>query len=64
MVTLNDKNLLEETIIQLLLERGPEKSICSSEVVRMLNPNDWRYKMKDVRSAVRSLVLKNIIVIT
>lgn len=37
-------NAIKSTIMQ----RGPEKSTCPSEIARMLFPDDWRAHMKDV----------------
>lgn len=56
--------LLEETIVQLLFERERGKTICPSEVVRLLYPENWQDKMEDVRRAARRLVHKNVIMIT
>lgn len=61
---MKDDKLLEETIMKLLRERGKDKSICPSEVVRHLYPDDWNDKMEDVRRVARNLVQKNLIVIT
>lgn len=55
---------IEEKIMELLLERGPSKTICPSEVARALFPEDWREHMEEVRSVARALVKKDLIAIT
>ena len=60
----DDNTILEMAIMEILMERGEGKSICPSEVVRRLYPENWRDKMTDVRQAARELVKKQIIVIT
>jgi hypothetical protein len=61
---MSDHKILEETILEMLLERGEGKSICPSEVVRRLYPLNWREKMDDVRTVARELVAKDKIEIT
>ena len=56
--------IIESTIIEMLLERGVGKSICPSEVVRRLYPENWREKMDAVRSVAKELVEKKLIEIT
>ena len=56
---MNDHKILENTILEMLLERGEGKSICPSEVVRRLYPLYWKEKMDDVRTAARELVAEN-----
>ncbi len=55
---------LENEILSLLIERGPQKTICPSEVVRKLFPDNWHDKMEEVRRAARRLVHKKSIIIT
>lgn len=55
---------MEEAIIKLLLTRGPEKTICPSEVVRSLYPSKWRDKMKSVRKIAGLMAEEDLIVIT
>ena len=47
-----------EAILQLLAERGPEKTICPSEAARLLvgEDGDWRGRMDDVHAAVQVLI--------
>ena len=48
---------LEEAIIDLLDERGPDKTICPSDAARVLGPaNGWRDLMEPVREAAARLV--------
>ena len=47
-----DDATIRETILALLLERGPGKTICPSEAARALGGKDekiWRHLMKPVR---------------
>lgn len=64
MKSYNEDLEIEDTVIKLLLVRGPGKTICPSEVVRLLYPENWRDKMVTVRRVARVLVQENIIVIT
>ena len=64
MITNDESQALEEVIIKLLLTRDPGKSICPSEVVRILFPLDWRTKMSHVRLVAGKLMEENVLVIT
>lgn len=55
---------LEEEIIKLLIERGRTKSICPSEIARLIDPDDFKKHMEDIRCAGRRLVLQDKILIT
>ena len=48
---------IEAKILQLVRERGPEKSVCPSEVARALCPDEaaWRALMTDVRAVAADL---------
>ena len=47
---------MEETILELLDDRGPEKTICPSEVARaMAGGRDFRPYMEPVREAADRL---------
>ena len=48
--------LIESTILALTAERGPDKSICPSEVARSLQPANWQPLMTPVRQAAIRLV--------
>ena len=60
----NKNNIIESTIMEMLIERGVGKSICPSEVVRRLYPENWREKMDLIRSVAKDLVEKKLIEIT
>ena len=42
---------IESAILELTAARGPEKSICPSEVARALKPDSWQSLMAPVRQA-------------
>lgn len=44
------------TARSLLRQRGPEKTICPSDVARIVGGNDWRKHMPAVRAALVELV--------
>jgi hypothetical protein len=46
---------LHDLILRMTAARGPEKSICPSEVARALHA-DWQPHMKQVRAAAVALV--------
>ncbi len=54
----------EDAILQLLQERGPEKSICPSEAARRLDAEDFRLQMEKVRKAGRRLHDRGMIEVT
>lgn len=60
----NQNQIIESKIMEILTERGFGKSICPSEIVRRLYPEDWRDKMDLVRAVARELVEKKLIEIT
>ena len=50
---------LEEALLRLLQERGPNKTICPSELARQrYGEGEWRAQMETVRMAARRLVVK------
>ncbi len=55
---------LEEEILTLLSERGAGKTICPSEVARLLHPDDWQQWMERTHAAGRRLVAQGKVVIT
>lgn len=55
---------LHQHILTLLRRRDPGKTICPSEVVRDLYPDDWRAHMDAVRAAARDLVDEGVLDIT
>ena len=59
-----DDHQIEELICQLTDERGPEKSICPSEVARLLSDTNWRELMPDIRRVHKDHVQRGQIVAT
>lgn len=45
-----DAETIRQCLLDLVQQRGPEKSICPSEVARSLDPENWRSLMPQVRS--------------
>jgi hypothetical protein len=45
-------------------QRGPDKTICPSEVARVLFPNSWRKHMGEVRAAAIDLHKQGNVVVT
>lgn len=54
---------LEALILQLLRERGEDKTICPSEVARALDPTNWRARMQEVRTEAARLAAAGVIVV-
>jgi hypothetical protein len=52
------------SILSLVHRRGPDKSICPSEVARALFPGDWRRQMQAVRDVAWALVAERKLVVT
>jgi hypothetical protein len=50
--------------LSLVHRRGPDKSICPSEVARSLFPGDWRRQMQAVRDVAWALVAERKLVVT
>ena len=48
-------NLITETILTMATQRGPEKTICPSDVARVLFPINWRKQMENVRQEAITL---------
>ncbi|HEU4841613.1 MAG TPA: DUF3253 domain-containing protein [Ilumatobacteraceae bacterium] len=48
----------------LLAHRGPERSICPSDVARVVGGASWRRRMDDVREVARRLVRDGAVVVT
>jgi hypothetical protein len=59
---------LEAAILTLLAERGPDKTICPSEVAKLVggisSPDGWRKLMEPARAAACHLVAQGRILIT
>ena len=58
-----DKDI-RDCILSFAKKRGPDKSLCPSEVARDLQPEDWRPLMIDVRRVTASLVAEGSVVVT
>ncbi|AMR31888.1 hypothetical protein A0256_10870 [Mucilaginibacter sp. PAMC 26640] len=58
------KTNLPQTILSMATERGPDKSVCPSEIARDLFPNDWRKHMQEVRAAAVELQNEGKVIIT
>lgn len=55
---------LEATMLAMLAARGPSASLCPSEPLRRLHPDDWRPRMEAARRAARRLVARGLAEIT
>ena len=55
---------IKKTIVDLLKQRDTGKTICPSEVARLLYPEDWREHMEEVRAVGQELVEEDVIEIT
>lgn len=55
---------ISDAIRRLLAERGPNKSICPSEIARRVDRCGWRARMLDVREAACALAARGQIEIT
>ena len=55
---------IRERLLQLVRDRGPEKTICPSEVARSLSADDWRSLMPQVRAVGIDLAHSGAIVVT
>jgi hypothetical protein len=52
------------SIMSFIARRGPEKSICPSEVARALFPSDWRLHMQAVRDTAWALAAERKLLVT
>ncbi len=59
-----DRALIRKTILEKVQQRGLGKTICPSEVARMLGGEEWRSLMDDVRSVGLDLVKQGHIEVT
>ena len=55
---------IAQAIQALLQARGPDKSVCPSDVARLLAPDGWRPLMEPVRAVARELVTQGKLRIT
>ena len=60
----NELLTISQTILDMATERGPDKTICPSEVARALFPAQWRKHMDEVRQAAISLQQEGKVAIT
>ena len=54
-LTRPDAAAIADAIRRLVAERGAARSICPSEVARLLSPDDWRPLLGAVRGAAAGL---------
>jgi hypothetical protein len=59
-----DEAAARRAILELLAERGPEKTICPSDAARALAGERFRAQMETVRDAARDLVAEGRIEVT
>ncbi|MEN0095063.1 MAG: DUF3253 domain-containing protein [Pedobacter sp.] len=55
---------IEKKILEIAIERGPDKTTCPSDIARMMFPNDWRRHMEKVRCVAVELQRKGKVLIT
>lgn len=54
-----DQKLIKKAILQMAAQRGPDKTICPSEVAKNLFPENWRNQMQNIRDAAFELQVEN-----
>ncbi len=57
-------DVIRVALLDLVAQRGPDKTICPSEVARALNAENWRSLMPVVREVGQQLVAEGHIVVT
>lgn len=62
-MSLSDDSI-QACLLQLVVDRGPDKTICPSEVARALGDQSWRSLMPRVRSIGAALAKSGAIEIT
>ena len=55
---------IRDCILTLAQKRGPDKSLCPSEVAKDLQSEDWRPLMADVRRVTASLIKEGSVTVT
>ena len=55
---------IRQSILDLLEQRGPGKTICPSEVARAVALDDWRPVMPLVREVVSGMVAEGVLLVT
>ncbi len=63
-MTTDAQGRIRACILALAAQRGAGKSICPSEVARLLAPDDWRAWMPAVREAAFALAEEGRVVVT
>jgi hypothetical protein len=51
----HEQPTVSQTILTMATERGPDKTICPSEVAREMFPENWRKHMEEVRQVAVEL---------
>lgn len=54
-MTNSGNNKITRSILTMAAERGPEQSVCPSEIARALFPADWRSHMQQIREKAIAL---------
>ncbi len=60
-MTAPSSDIIQASILDLATTRGPDKSICPSEVARSLEPGRWQSLMTPVRQAAIGLAKAGLI---
>lgn len=58
------EELLRETLMRLLEQRGELASLCPSEVARAVSPGQWRPLMPAVRALAAALAAEGVLEVT
>jgi hypothetical protein len=61
---MHQNSIISKQIISTVTQRGPGKSICPSEIARMLFADNWRDYMQQVRDVAIDLQKKGLVIIT
>lgn len=59
-----DEAKIRRAIYGIARERGPDKSLCPSEVARKLSPRKWRALMPQVIGAAKRMAMEGDILMT
>lgn len=57
-------NHIAQTILTMAAERAPDKTVCPSEIARVMFPDDWRKHMDEVRTSAVELQKDGKVLIT
>ncbi|MBV6631689.1 MAG: DUF3253 domain-containing protein [Alphaproteobacteria bacterium] len=58
-----NRDVIATAIIEAVHRRGPDKTLCPSEVARALAPDTWRDLMGDIRAVATELASNGLITI-